>query len=301
MDGLSLDQVTVFLAVVEHGSFSAAARALRRAQSAVTYLVQKLEDQLGTPLFDRSQYRPTLTDAGRALLPQAHRVVAAVDGLRMQARSIAGGLEAELPLVVSSMFPMGRVVQALQDFRARFPSVPPRIHVESLTGVGRLLLDGTGLLGIMVNFSDTSELLRRVPLVELELVLVAAPDHPLGRLPGRVTPDMLRDHVQLVLTDRTGPIGTRDYGVYGLQTWRLSDLSAKHALLRAGLGFGSMPLHLVADDLQAGRLVRLAPTEWEGSDRVPSLPLCVAHRADRPLGPAAHWMLEHLTSVASAI
>lgn len=299
MDGLSLDQVNVFLAVVEHGSFSAAARALHRAQSAVTYLVQKLEEQLGTPLFDRSQYRPVLTEAGRALLPQAHRIVQAVDGFRMQARGIAGGLEPELSMVVSAMFPMASLIGALQAFRERFPSVPPRIHVESLSGVARLLLDGTGTLGIMVNLSDASEILRRVPLVDVELVIVAAPDHPLARLPGRVSPETLRDHLQLVLTDRTGPTGTRDYGVYGSQTWRLADLSAKHALLRAGLGFGSMPLHMVAEDLHAGRLVRLVPTEWEGSDRVPSLPICVAHRSDRPLGPAGHWMLDYLAASAA--
>ena len=75
MDGLTLDQIRLFLAVVDEGSFSRAAKSLRRAQSAVTYGVQKLEAQIGLPLFDRATYRPTLTEAGaRASDPgTAHR------------------------------------------------------------------------------------------------------------------------------------------------------------------------------------------------------------------------------------
>ena len=297
MDALTLDQVTVFLAVVEHGSFSAAARTLHRAQSAVTYVVHKLEEQVGTPLFDRSQYRPVLTEAGRALLPKARRISEAVGAFRMQARGIAGGLEAELGLAVSAFFPMPTLAEALHAFHARFPSVGTRIFVESLGGVARLVESGVCPLGVSAAFAVTSDVLRRVPLVDVELVMVAAAEHPLARLPGRLAPEMLRDHVQLVLTDRTDPDGTRDYGVYAAQTWRIADLSAKHALLLAGLGFGGMPLHLVRRDLGAGALVRLELTEWEGSDRPPSVPICVTHRTDRPLGPAASWMLEHLIDI----
>jgi DNA-binding transcriptional LysR family regulator len=297
MDALTLDQVTVFLAVVEHGSFSAAARSLNRAQSAVTYVVHKLEEQIGTALFDRSQYRPVLTDAGRALLPQARRIVEAVGAFRVQARGIAGGLEPELSLAVSSFFPMPILAEALHAFRAHYPSVTTRIYVESLGGVPRLVESGECPLGVAVAFAAPLELLRRVPLGDVELVMVATPDHPLARLPGRLPPDVLREHVQLVLTDRTSPHGARDYGVYAARTWRIADLSAKHALLRAGLGLGGMPLHLVSDDLREGRLVRLQPTEWEGADRPPSVPICGTYRSDKPLGPAANWMLGHLVEL----
>jgi len=297
MDALTLDQVSVFLAVVEHGSFSAAARVLNRAQSAVTYVVQKLEEQVDTPLFDRTQYRPTLTDAGRALLPQARRIVEAVGAFRAQARSIAGGLEPELALAVSSLFPMPILAEALRAFREHLPTVTTRIFVESVSGVGRLVETDICPLGISATFALQSELLRKVSLMDVDLVMVASATHPLARRPGKLSPEVLRDHVQLVLTDRTTPHDTRDYGVYATQTWRLADLSAKHALLIAGLGFGGMPLHLVENDLHAGTLVRLELTEWEGADRPPSVPVCATWRADKPLGPAARWMMEHLVEI----
>ena len=88
---LTLDQVRVLLAVIEQGCFSGWARALHRAQSAVTHAIQRLEAQLGVALFDRTGYRPVLTGAGQAL-PRARRLVEEAAGLRIQARGIAGGL-----------------------------------------------------------------------------------------------------------------------------------------------------------------------------------------------------------------
>ena len=94
MNGLSADQVAVFLAVVEHGTFAGAAKALRRAQSAVTYAIKRLEEAVGEPLFDRTEYRPTLTPAGRALLPNARRIADAVSAFQARAASLSQGLEA---------------------------------------------------------------------------------------------------------------------------------------------------------------------------------------------------------------
>lgn len=300
MDGLTFDQIQVFLAVVETGSFSAAARALNRAQSAVTYAVRRLEEQIGAALFDRSEYRPTLTEAGRALLPRARRIAEAVGDFRMEARGIAGGLEAELTLVVDAMFPMTALLEALKGFRAHFPTVQTRLYVETLSSSAQLVKDGVCDLGIVVASAGDSEILKRVPLMEVELALVAAPSHPLARLRGPIPAEDMRDYVQLVLTERTGPggSGARDQGVHATQTWRIADLGAKHAMLRAGLGFGSMPLHLVAADLESGALVRLVPQDWDGRSTAVKLPMCVVRRVRDALGPATQWMGEHLLAVS---
>ena len=132
MDAITLDQITVLLAVEEQGSFSGAARRLGRAQSAVTYAIQKLEDRLGTALFDRSGYRPVLTEAGRALLPRAQRIAEEMGAFRAQARGMAAGLESELALVADAMFPMPVLLAALRAFGARYPTVPVRVYVETL-------------------------------------------------------------------------------------------------------------------------------------------------------------------------
>src|ERR1700689_4746230 len=93
MDALTLDQIRVFLSVVDEGSFPKAAKSLQRAQSAVTYAIRKLEAEIGVPLFDRSAYRSVLTPPGRALLTRARRIAEEAGAFREQARGLASGLE----------------------------------------------------------------------------------------------------------------------------------------------------------------------------------------------------------------
>jgi DNA-binding transcriptional LysR family regulator len=97
----SLDQLTVFLTVVETGSFAAAGRGLGRATSAVSYAIANLEHQLGVQLFDRDQARrPALTEAGLAVLSEARSVSAGVDNLRATVKGLLDGLEAQIALAV---------------------------------------------------------------------------------------------------------------------------------------------------------------------------------------------------------
>lgn len=300
MEPITFDQIRVFLAVVDEGSFSAAARKLRRAQSAVSYAVANLEGQLRVPLFDRSSQRPTVTEAGRALVEDARKVASDLDGLRARAHGLARGLETELALVVDVMFPTDRLVEALGRFQAEFPSVPPRLYVEALGSVAQLVLDRVCDVGILGTMPDVPQSLVAEALAPVELVAVAAAAHPLVRWEGGPIPTVaFREEVQLVLTDRSRVTEGRDFGVWGLRTWRLGDLGAKHALLLAGLGWGLMPRHMVDADLAARRLVRLRPAEWDADTRL--LPLYVIRRADAALGPAATWMAEHLKASCASV
>src|ERR1700679_160432 len=121
LDGVSLDQLRAFIAAVDEGSFSAAARRLHRAQSAVSELVSNLEAQIGVQLFDRTERYPKLTQAGVLLVADARAVVADVDVLKARAKGISGGLEAELSAVVDVLFPIAAIAESARDFRDGFP------------------------------------------------------------------------------------------------------------------------------------------------------------------------------------
>jgi DNA-binding transcriptional LysR family regulator len=299
MKAVTIDQLRVFRQVAEAGSFSAAARAMHRAQSAITYAVQNLEAQVGTELFDRSGYRPVLSEAGRALLPRAQRILEELAAFGSQARGIAGGLEPEVGLVVEAMFSTPVLVRVLGEFQRQFPSVQLRVYVESLGATAQAVVDGTADLGIALEFATTVPDLDTTPMGEVELVPVAAPSHPLARIKGKIQPDAIRDHVQLVLTDRSKLTAGRDYSVFAVKTWRLADLGARHAMLVAGLGWGSMPRHMVADDLAAGRLVRLDIRRPDGLTRLPRPGVVLARRKDKVLGPAGEWLAARLIAVAT--
>lgn len=218
MDALTLDQIQIFLAIVDEGSFSKAAKKLKRAQSAVTYGIQKLEVQIDMTLFDRAAYRPTLTEAGRTLLLRARRITEETNAFRDSARSLASGLEAELTIVLDSMFPMHAVVDALKAFTERFPTVPPRVYVQPLGAATELLLDGTCMIGLLQFIFTDLPVLRRFHLLTVDLIPVVAPHHPLAACDGPIETHVLQRYVQLVLTDRSAMTAGRDYGVLSGQT-----------------------------------------------------------------------------------
>jgi len=287
----SLDHLKTFLAVAEAGSFAGAARRLGRATSVVSYAIANLESQLGLSLFERkATRRPELTEAGRAILADSRGIAQGMDGLLARARGLIGGLEAEVAIAVDVMLPASMLVQALNAFRVEFPTVGLRLYVEALGAVTQLVLDGVASVGVSGPLPRRMDAIEQGAVGMVKLIAVAADTHPLARRKGALTTAILREHVQLVLTDRSTLTRGQDFSVIATQTWRLADLGAKHALLLAGLGWGSMPEWIVREDIAAGRLVRLAISTWEDS----LYPLQSLHRADRPPGPAGRWLIQRL-------
>ncbi|WP_347304454.1 LysR family transcriptional regulator [Croceibacterium sp. TMG7-5b_MA50] len=289
----TFDQLRIFLAVVETGSFAAAGRRLNRAVSVVSYGVANLEAQLGVLLFDRAgTRRPQLTEAGRAVLAEARTVASGMDGLKAKVQGLLEGWEAEVTLAVDVMLPAARLGALLRAFAVHCPTVTLRLHVEALGAVAALVLDRRAAIGLSGPLPGGTDGLETRAAGSVPLVPVSAPDHPLARME-RITPGAGRDHVQLVLTDRSPLTDGRDFAVLSPRTWRLADLGAKHQLLREGIGWGNMPLPLIEPDLVAGTLVRLAmPDDPGGTYRFHAI-----SRRDRPPGPGGTWLVEQMVAL----
>ncbi len=288
----TLDQLRLFLAVADTGSFNKAAKRLGRALSAISYGIAALEAQLGLTLFAREgSRRPELTEAGRALLLDARAIADETDGLMARARGIRQGLETVVGLAVDVMVPTAKVAGVLRDFQTIFPTVDLRLHIEALGAVAAMVCDKKADLAIAgPDIVDLPEL-ERMAIGAVELVPVAAPGHPLA-LGESVEPGATRRHLQLVLTDRSPLTEGREFSVLSPRTWRLGDLGAKHALLREGIGWGNMPRHDVAGDIAAGRLVALSlpeapPVEYR---------LHALWRRDSRPGPATTWLLDQIVA-----
>jgi DNA-binding transcriptional LysR family regulator len=286
----TLDQLKVFLTVVEIGSFAGAARKLGRATSVISYSIANLEAQLGVSLFDRESTRkPHLTEAGRAVLSEARTIANGINGLRAKVRGLLQGLEPEIHLSLDVMLPAARIADALKAFRSEFPTVSLRLHVEALGAVTQMILDRSATIGVSGPLPGNSGVdgVERIGVGKVELVPVASPDHPLARSE-RIMPGDIREHIQLVLTDRSLLTKGMDFAVLSTRTWRLADLGSKHILLREGIGWGNMPLPMVEDDLSTGRLVRLHPPDSQSG----FYPLDAIYRTDTPPGPAGSWLVD---------
>jgi DNA-binding transcriptional LysR family regulator len=292
LDGVSLDQLRAFIAAVDEGSFSAGARRLHRAQSAVSELVSNLEAQLGVVLFDRSERYPKLTPAGVQLVADARSVLANVDLLKARAKGISHGLESELSAVVDVLFPIEAIAESAKEFRDRFPRTPLRLYVEALGGAYKPVLDGRCSLGVVGSLPIAPDSMSLERLQGVHMIMVAAREHPLALISGVIPKTELAKHVQLVLTDRSDLTVGREFGVMSPLTWRLGDLFAKHAFLLKGLGWGGMPLHAVKQDLLEGRLVKLSIEDLPEDSLI--LPMSAVYLTAKPPGPAGRWLIERL-------
>lgn len=281
----TLAQMQMFLAVVEHGSFSGAARSLDRAQSAVSHAVAQLETHLGVELFDRGGRTPVLTHAGQALLPEARALLRQARELEATARGWSGGPEqAHFSIVVDMVFPVEQLVAVLAALQERHPRLALTVHTEARGAVTARLLEEDCQLGVaamLLPESPTPLETQRVGGVDF--VAVAAPGHPLAAVQGPLSLELLRRHIQIVLEDRSHLSSDQQVGVVGANVWRIGGQGAKHGLLRGGFGWGSMPLHMVGEDLREGRLVQLHPAHW--GDPCQQLPLYLIYPSDHPPGP----------------
>ena len=293
LDGVSLDQLRTFVAAAEAGSFSAAARKLNRVQSAVSGWVSGLEAQIGVTLFDRAGRYPKLTREGELLLADARSIVANVDLMKARAQLMASGIEPELSVVADVFLPKLAITEAAKAFARQFPLTPLRLFVDGLGAGYQTVLGGQCSLGILADLPIAFPSLVIERVGDVRLFMVAGKDHPLARFADRRVPrSELAKHVQLVLTDRSELLAGRDFGVLSPSTWRLADLATKHAFLKDGVGYGSMPLHMVRHDIADGSLVVLDVEEMPRAGV--NLTISTVHRASSPTGPAALWFATYM-------
>ena len=290
IDPLTLDQMRVLVAVAEAGSFSAAARRVSRVQSAISQAVQAMETTLGIALFDRSTKTPTLTDAGAAILEDARAILRSATALRARAQSIASDVEAELTLAVDTTFPMPLLMRSLEALRGAFPLLPATVFTESLGGAQDTLLSGAARMAILPLRENLTPELTAEFLTTMSLVPVVAVRHPLASAPEPIRRETLEPQVQLVLTGRSAYAQNMRGGIVSHHLWRFADLSTRLEFLLAGFGWCSMPQHLVADHIEAGRLKRLVLAETEPVE----FKVYVARERGRELGRAGKWLVADL-------
>lgn len=296
LDAVTLDQLRTFIAAAQTGSFSAAGRQLGRAQSVVSQSLANLEAQLDVKLFDRSTRRPTLTVVGRELLTDALLVVDDMDRFKARARGIASGLEPELSMVAHVFLPTSVLTEAVRDFHQTFPRTALRISVEGMGAVIEPVLSGVASFGIRAPLLADHPDLSSEHLMTIPYVMVTSAQHPLAQWGKPIPTRELAKHVQLALSDRSQLTTHKDLGILSPKVWRVSDLGAKLALLKSGLGWGGMPMHMVRADIDSGELVILALEEARPNAMIS---LAIVYRTDTPPGPAGRWLLDKIKEKAA--
>lgn len=291
---LTLDALEVLDAVQRKGSFAAAAEALHRVPSAVTYAVQKLEEGLGVALFDRSGHRAVPTQAGRELLREGRRLLDAAQELESRVKRVATGYEVELRIAVNDVIPEERLVPLVAEFYRTACGTRLRISREVYGGAWDALAGDRADLAVGAPGEGPAGggyLLR--PIGQVQWAFMVAPSHPLATAPEPIPPETILKHRSIAAADSSRHLPPRTAGLLsGQDVLTVPDMTCKIAFQRAGLGVGYLPLHMTREDLAAGRLVVKQVVEPK-----PSQPLYLAWRTSHK-GKALEWWVERLGDAA---
>lgn len=296
LDSLTLDQLRIFIAVAETGSFRSAAARLQRVQSAISHSIANLEAELRVSLFDRSGHRPELTPEGKTLLADARATVQRMDFLKARARGLGDGVELGLAIALDPLFPHDLMARALKEMHQAFATVAVRLWDAPLgEAISALREKRCTLAFTTAEIPDPQVEMERLPLSpSISLIAVAAAAHPLAvrSQAGEVlSAQDLAGHLQIVVEDPSPLTRGKDFGVLSSGTWRVSDTEIKRSLILAGLGWGGLPNWSIARDLAEGRLVRVRAAAL-GPDSETLARAYLAHRSDEALGPAARSLRE---------
>lgn len=169
-----------FIAVAEAASFSGAAERLHLTQPAVSKRVAALEEELGSPLFDRIGRHIDLTEAGRALLPRAHAILDAVEDSRRAVSNLAGRVEGPLVFATSHHIGLHRLPPILRAYSSRYPRVELDLRFMDSETACEAALHGEVELGIVTLPLAPPAHLRVQPVWDDPLRITVAPDHPLA-------------------------------------------------------------------------------------------------------------------------
>jgi len=248
---ISLEQWRALVAVVDEGGYAAAAGAMHKSQSAVTYAVQQVEKLLGVKAFRIEGRKAVLTAAGRMLYSRARVLLDEASSLEQAAHRSSVGWEAEITIAVEIIFPTWLLLDCLDRFGREAPHTRIEVMETVIGGAPEALLQRKADLALTPRvppgFSGES-------LMRLAFVPAAHPNHPLFRLGRRLTLKDLRKHRNLIVRDTSVKRDKRGGFLEAEQRWTVGHMATSLQAARMGFGFAWYPEEKIREEIAAGDL-----------------------------------------------
>jgi DNA-binding transcriptional LysR family regulator len=287
---LSLEALQIVDAIDRRGSFSKAGQELHRVPSTISYMVGKLEDDLGVRVFERNGPRIVLTPAGRELLKEGRYLLKAAQDLEHRVRRVASGWETELAIGMDSMFPASALGHDIRAFYAVAQQTRLRFVQETLSGPWEALLERRVdlLVGVAGDGPAGGGYVAR-PIGEMAFVFAVAPGHPLAAAAEPLGRTELQDHRAIVVADSARKMAPRTVGLLlGQDALTVPTMQLKYELQVAGFGFGFLPERSARAAIGNRLLVEKQVEEGRAAET-----FYLAWRAGED-GAALRWWIERL-------
>lgn len=284
---ITLDALRVLDAIDRKGSFGAAAEALFRVPSALSYTVQKLESDLGISLFDRSKQRAQLTAAGRMLLEQGRQLLQTASAIEEAVQQLESGWETQLRIAVDTVLPLAPLLQQINAFNLLDKRVAITIGEEVLGGTWDALIAERCDLALGASGDLPKGIFEYRLMGEVEFVFAVAKEHPLRLHKGPVDAAAISAFPTVIIADSSLSAPGRSSGLLeSRQIIRVANAAAKIQAQVLGVGVGFLPRHLIQKEIAAGDLIVM-----DCSVPRPNIPLYIAWRKGNK-GKALEWFAE---------
>jgi len=267
---ISVEALLVLDAIVEQGSFAAAAEKLNKVPSALSYIVQKLEEQLSVTLFQREGRRSVLTPAGKYLLNEGRHVLIAINKISEQTKTIANGWEPTIRIAVDSIIDIDMVMPIFNTFLETHGNIELDIKEEVLNGTWEALIhdDVDIAIGAAAPI-PTHKGIRAIPLCELDVVFCVNAMHELAQNNNILSQTQLQNYRTVVVHDSAKRIIPKTTGVIEQsEHLYVSTIDQKIKVILAGLGAGFLPINRVQSLLDAKQLIAINLAEPQPSNQL---------------------------------
>ncbi len=291
---ITLDALKVLDAIERKKSFAAAADELFRVPSAISYTVNKLEEDLDIALFDRSKRKARLTPVGKMLIEQGRLILKATDELTHMAKQSAKGWELELRICIDSILLFQPIYALIAQFQQEYPWINIRVTEEVFGGTWDSLNAGRSDLIIGATGEPYNSDFALYNLGKVDFVFAVAKDHPLIKAQQPLSNEMIKKYPSVVVADSSRHLPGRSAGLLdGQSRLTVPSVEKKIEAHILGLGVGFLPIHRIKNQLASGQLVTLALEESENRNS----DLCMAWRKDNQ-GKALAWFVNNIQQMA---
>lgn len=260
---ITIEALIVLDAIDSRGSFAAAAEQLNKVPSAISYIVQKLEEQLAVTLFVRQGRRSVLTPAGKHLLEDGRKLLRTVNRLGEQTQTISHGWEPKIRIAVDSIFAIETLFKPIAQFLAEHPNIEIDLCEEVLSGSWEALIDDrVDLLIGAPGPVPSQQGLRTHVIDQLEQTFVVPKGHDLTRLSAPISTKDIEGYRTIVVHDSAkSAIPRSSHIIEQSQHFFVTSVSHKINAIIAGVGVGFLPKARIENYLREGSLVEIQLNE----------------------------------------
>ena len=256
---VSLEALLVLDAIEYRGSYAAAAEHLNKVPSALSYVVQKLEDQLNVTIFVRQGRRAVLTPAGKHLLIEGRKVLLAINALSEQTQTIANGWEPKIRIACDSIMDIKQVFTGIQCFLIDNENIQIDVKEEVMNGTWEALIEDRVDLVIGAPAPVPSQKgIHAIKMKELDSVLVVSKSHRLSKVKPPIQTSELSKYRSVVVHDSAkNEIPWSINIIEGSQHFYVSTIAHKLEAIMSGIGIGYLPTHIVQKYITSGELTEI--------------------------------------------